>query len=59
MPGRKTGRNRLHLDIECSGLGEEVVRLTVLGASVRDEHDDYTVMLDPEGNAFCVVQSRP
>lgn len=48
-------RNRVHLDIEGEGREEEVARLESLGARVRDEHDRYTVMLDPAGNAFCVV----
>ena len=29
-----------------------------LGAGVRDEHDTFTVMLDPEGNEFCVLDPR-
>ena len=32
----------------------EVARLVALGASVRDEHATYSVLLDPEGNEFCV-----
>jgi len=51
----KTGRNRLHLDLVGGPRVEEVARLRALGASVRDEHDSYTVMQDPEGNEFCVV----
>jgi hypothetical protein len=35
----------------------EIARLTALGATVRDMHDTYTVMLDPEGNAFCVFDA--
>jgi hypothetical protein len=29
--------------------------LPALSARVRDEHDTHTVMLDPEGNPFCVI----
>jgi hypothetical protein len=50
----KTQRNRLHLDIRGEGRAAEVARLRKLGATVRDEHEAYTVMLDPEGNEFCV-----
>jgi hypothetical protein len=53
----KTTRNRMHLDIAASR-GPEVARLTELGARVRDQHDGFTVMLDPEGNEFCVVDAR-
>jgi hypothetical protein len=47
-------RNRMHLDIVGTARSEEVERLCELGASVRDTRDSYTVMLDPEGNSFCV-----
>ena len=33
---------------------DEVARLKSLGATVLDEGEDLTVMLDPEGNEFCV-----
>ena len=59
---QKTGtsneqRNRIHLDVHTNHLEDEVVRLKALGASVRDKHVGYVVMLDPEGNQFCVVGS--
>ncbi len=50
----KTGRNRVHLDVDTPARALEVARLTGLGATVRDEHDGFTVMLDPEGNEFCI-----
>lgn len=50
----KAHRNRLHLDLATPDRSDEVARLTELGAHVRDEHDTFTVMLDPEGNEFCV-----
>lgn len=50
----KNGRNRLHLDVDTPARAVEVARLTGLGATVREERDDFTVMLDPEGNEFCV-----
>lgn len=49
-----TGRNRLHLDVDSPAREMEVARLVALGASVREERDGFTVVLDPEGNAFCV-----
>lgn len=48
-------RNRVHLDIEGEDRAAEVARLCQLGAKVRDEHDFYSVLLDPAGNAFCVL----
>lgn len=50
-PGPK---GRLHLDVVGGPRPEEVARILALGGAVRDEHAGYTVMLDPEGNAFCV-----
>ena len=50
----KTMRNRVHLDVATDGRADEVARLKALGARVRDAHDTFTVMLDPEGNEFCV-----
>lgn len=54
----KTARNRVHLDVSSPRRGDEVARLQALGATVRDQHDTYTVMLDPEGNEFCVVEAE-
>lgn len=50
----KVGRNRIHMDLRCASRAEEVRRLEQLGATVRDRHETFTVMLDPEGNEFCV-----
>ncbi|MEJ2131638.1 MAG: VOC family protein [Gammaproteobacteria bacterium] len=48
------GRNRVHVDLCDADPATEVKRLQALGAKIRDEQDDHTVMLDPEGNQFCV-----
>lgn len=58
----KLVKNRVHLDIEADDeLEAEVERLEALGASVRNwaEGDGgiWCVMLDPEGNEFCVLPS--
>ncbi|GAA1432935.1 VOC family protein [Streptomyces thermospinosisporus] len=60
VPEPKTVKNRLHLDLH-PGEGRreaEVARLEELGASVqrqvREPSGAWTVMLDPEGNEFCV-----
>ena len=52
----KSGRNRVHLDISCRSRAAEAHRLEHLGAAVREIRDDRTIMLDPEGNEFCVVE---
>jgi catechol 2,3-dioxygenase-like lactoylglutathione lyase family enzyme len=53
-----TGRDQMHLDLYSDDPEAQVERLLALGARfVRktDEPDDqYVVLLDPEGNEFCV-----
>jgi catechol 2,3-dioxygenase-like lactoylglutathione lyase family enzyme len=61
VPEHKVVKNRLHLDvIPPSTMQEEVDRLAALGATVQrlvNAHNSYwTVMLDPEGNEFCVLR---
>jgi hypothetical protein len=58
MPGRVSGRNRLHLDLRGGPRETEVERLCALGARVRDLHEGWTTLLDPEGNPFCVLDPR-
>jgi hypothetical protein len=43
-----------HLDLESNDRRAEGDRLRQLGASVHEEFKGHTVMLDPEGNEFCV-----
>ena len=55
MPGPRSERNRLHLDVVADHREAEIARLIGLGASRAREGDGYTVLRDPEGNPFCVV----
>jgi hypothetical protein len=64
VPEGKTAKNRMHLDLCPTDRtrDEEVVRLQALGASVEADHRTpegrgWVVMIDPEGNEFCVVRS--
>tara|TARA_A100001037_G_scaffold48109_1_gene39952 strand:- start:22411 stop:22608 length:198 start_codon:yes stop_codon:yes gene_type:complete len=52
----KAWRNRIHLYLSCASRPREVQRLVEMGAAVRDIHKTYAVMLDPEGNEFCVEE---
>jgi hypothetical protein len=55
VPEPKTAKNRMHFDLRAPDTIEaEVARLSGLGATVFAVHQDLTVMLDPEGNEFCV-----
>jgi hypothetical protein len=49
-------RSRVHLDVSVPDRLAEVARLTALGASIAWETESYTVMSDPDGNEFCVVE---
>ena len=60
VPEAKEVKNRVHVDVTADGaIHDEVDRLTELGARLRNwgEGDGTTwaVMLDPEGNEFCVM----
>ncbi len=66
VPESKVVKNRVHLDLRPdSSLEVEVERLTVAGARpLRTLQDPesfvdpvrWTVMQDPEGNEFCVIE---
>jgi catechol 2,3-dioxygenase-like lactoylglutathione lyase family enzyme len=61
-PEPRQGRNRLHLDLYTPDRAAEVARLEALGATRApreyDGDEDFVVLVDPDGNEFCVVQSR-
>jgi catechol 2,3-dioxygenase-like lactoylglutathione lyase family enzyme len=61
VPEGKAVKNRLHLDLRPTGsMAEEIERVRSLGASqhryVAEGGNFWTVMLDPEGNEFCVLR---
>jgi hypothetical protein len=58
VEGRTRDYNRVHFDIEVSDRPGEVERLKQEGASVDRVLPTYTVMRDPEGNQFCLVDQR-
>jgi len=51
--GRVQGR--LHLDLQVGDRNAERARALALGASMIREADGYSVLADPEGNHFCLV----
>jgi hypothetical protein len=58
LESQRTGEGtpaRVHLDIETDDVAAEVRRVVGLGASVLEERDSYTILLDPGGLVFCVV----
>jgi catechol 2,3-dioxygenase-like lactoylglutathione lyase family enzyme len=61
IDGMEPYRNRIHLDLYTDDPEGEVERLLRLGAAVfrpREPGEDFTVLEDPEGNLFCVVDTR-
>jgi predicted enzyme related to lactoylglutathione lyase len=56
----KSGKNRMHLDIEVADIETEATRLEALGATrvqpeqLSEHGSTWILMLDPEGNEFCV-----
>lgn len=70
VPETKTAKNRFHLDVSVAAevrddpekasaaIASHVERLVAAGATRVEEFDDFkghwVVMLDPEGNEFCV-----
>jgi hypothetical protein len=63
LPGRKTVKNRLHIDLNPDNQDAEVERLINMGARRVDvgqgEQITWIVLADPEGNEFCVLSARP
>jgi hypothetical protein len=61
----KATKNRVHPDLRPSDgdVGREVERLLALGARRADvgqrEDDPFVVLVDPEGNEFCVLYREP
>jgi predicted enzyme related to lactoylglutathione lyase len=61
VPEGKVVKNRVHLDLRpLDSMAAEVERSIALGATVQQrvdvEDSFWTVMLDPEGNEFCILR---
>jgi predicted enzyme related to lactoylglutathione lyase len=65
VPEPKAGKNRVHLDLATTSPAHQadlVARLRDLGATPADVGQGdvpWTVLADPEGNEFCVLEPRP
>jgi catechol 2,3-dioxygenase-like lactoylglutathione lyase family enzyme len=54
-------RGQLHLDLYSMDHDGDVARMLSLGATLyrtREPGEDFTVLADPEGNLFCIVDAR-
>ncbi len=61
VPEPKTAKNRLHLDVLVDDVASAAEAAEALGATrvgdvVSDEPGSFQVLLDPEGNEWCVVR---
>ncbi len=60
IPKTVKGRIRLHLDLYTDDQEDEVKRLLKMGATLYTRSykpdEDFKILVDPEGNHFCVVQ---
>lgn len=57
VDGQRPDNNRVHFDVQVSDRSSEVERLKQAGATVERVLPTYTVMRDPEGNQFVLVDS--
>src|SRR2546423_12461957 len=61
VPEPRVGKNRLHFDLYTPDQKGEVERLLGIGATrhprVPEPDEDFILLLDPEGNVFCVVHA--
>ncbi|MEI7546953.1 MAG: VOC family protein [Actinomycetota bacterium] len=60
VPEAKTVKNRVHLDVDVGDLVEAIAAAEAAGARpvgevVYDELGGFQVMVDPEGNEFCLI----
>lgn len=55
VPEPKVVKNRLHLDLRAEDPAAECARLVAAGATVTARHAGHTVLADPEGNEFCLL----
>ncbi|MDT0164002.1 VOC family protein [Actinotalea sp. AC32] len=61
VPERKTVKNRLHLDVLVEDIDDAATRAEAWGARRaggihRGDAGSFQVLLDPEGNEWCVVK---
>lgn len=58
VDGQRPDNNRVHFEVQVSDRATEVARLREAGASVDRVLPTYTLMRDPEGNQFCLVDQN-
>jgi predicted enzyme related to lactoylglutathione lyase len=61
VPERRTGKVRLHLDVQVDDMEAGIAEVERLGGAETAERHEYdegvvVVMTDPEGHQFCLLQ---
>lgn len=59
VDGQRPDNNRVHFDVQVMDRAADVERLKQAGATVDRVLPTYTVMRDPEGNQFCLIDAQP
>ncbi len=58
VPEPRTAKSRMHVELATKNPTDEIERLVALGATKVEYREgkgsSWTVMLDPEGNEFCI-----
>jgi hypothetical protein len=50
---------RAHVDLSCDDRAAETARHVALGATAGPEYDEWTVLTDPAGTAYCITDRKP
>ncbi len=61
VPDPTPGKNRLHVDLDCSDYERAIQHALDAGATRADDvyvGDGWQVLRDPEGNEFCILRPR-
>ena len=58
IEGRRPDNNRVHFDIVAVDRSSEVEKLREAGAEIVRVLPTYTILRDPEGNQFCLLDSQ-
>jgi hypothetical protein len=54
VPESKVVKNRIHIDLEADDLDADLALIVSLGGQVTANYLDHVLLMDPEGNEFCI-----
>lgn len=56
VPESKVMKNRLHVDLQTDDFDADLALITSLGGRVTTTYEDHLVLIDPEGDEFCMIR---